>query len=190
MKTAICIASGPSLTQDDVDYCQGKGKIYAVKEAALAAPWSDVLYAADTDWWTEHKARWEGFKGEKWTVSERACVLFPQINHIKCKTELKWSSEPGVIATGGNSGFQVLNMAVLDGADRVILLGFDYGFDPAQQDKHWWEKDHPRNSRFSNYAEWNRRLSAAAPLINVPVLNASRQTAITCFDQVNLRDVL
>jgi len=190
MKTAICIASGPSLTKEDVDYCRGKGRIYAVKEATLMAPWADVMYAADHDWWINNPERWRDFKGEKWTLENRAAELFPELKTIKCRAEWKWSTTPGVLATGGNSGFQVINMAVLDGADRVILLGYDYGYDPAQQDKHWWEKEHPRESRYSNYAEWNKRLAAAAPLIPVPVFNATRQTAITCFPLVNIKDVL
>lgn len=189
MKTAICIASGPSLTQEDVDHCRGKGTVYAVKESILAAPWADVLYAADTDWWTEYPDRWRDFKGRKVTVSNRACQLFPELEYVEAKTQLKWSDTPGAIATGGNSGFQALNLAVLDGAERVILLGYDYGYDPARQDKHWWDKEYPRNSRESNYAEWNKRLAAAAPMINVPVLNATRATAITCFPNIDIKDI-
>lgn len=189
MKTAICIASGPSLNRDDVEYCRGKGRVYTIKEVGLMAPWADVLYAADTDWWDQNPERWRDFQGEKRTVSKAAADRHGLI-YLEAKTQLKWSTTPGALATGGNSGFQALNMAVLDGADRVILLGYDYGYDPARQDKHWWDKEHPRNSRQSNYAEWNRRLAAAAPLIPVPVLNATAETAITCFPLVNLREVL
>lgn len=189
MKTAICIASGPSLNRDDVDYCRDKARIYVVKEAALMAPWADVLYAADTDWWNDHPDRWRDFKGEKCTVSKAAADCHG-LTYLEAKTQLKWSNQRGALATGGNSGFQALNLAVLDGAARVILLGYDYGYDPGQQNKHWWDDDHPRPSRISNYAEWNRRLASAAPLIPVPVLNATRQSAITCFPIVNLRDVL
>jgi hypothetical protein len=188
MKTAICIASGPSLNREDVEYCRGKGRVYAIKEAALMAPWADVLYAADTDWWDKNPERWADFKGEKRTVSKAAADRHGLI-YLEAKTQLKWSTTPGALATGGNSGFQALNMAVLDGAERVILLGYDYGHQPGMS-KHWWDVDHPRDSRYSNYAEWNRRLAAAAPLIPVPVLNATGNTAITCFPLVNLREVL
>lgn len=188
MKTAICIASGPSLTQADVDYCRGKGKVYAVKECRHLAPWADILYAADTDWWE----RFDGcadFAGERWTCSEEAAKKYG-INHIKINSQLVWSDTPGLIASGGNSGFQVINMAALDGAERIILLGFDYGYDPAQTDKHWWEKEHPRESRYSNYAEWNKKLAKAAEQMKVPVFNASVQSAITCFERVNLREII
>ena len=187
MKTAICIASGPSLTKEDVEYCQGKGRVYVVKECRYLAPWADVLYAADTDWWE----KFEGcpdFAGEKWTVSATAADKFG-LHYVEGKSQIDWSDTPGVIATGGNSGFQIINLSVLQGCSRVILLGYDYGFKPGTV-KHWWEKEHPRTSRESNYVDWNKRLAKAAPKIPVPVLNASVLSAINCFERVNLRDVL
>jgi hypothetical protein len=190
MLTAICIASGPSLTQEDVDYCRGKGRVYVVKECGLAAPWADVLYAADTDWITDNKDRWEDFHGEKWTVSDRAAHLHPEWNYIAAKPEKKFSITPGEIATGGNSGFQIINLAVLQGAQRVVLLGFDYGYDPSRQNKHWWDEEFPRKSRESNYASWNKRMVQAAPFIPVTIVNASRQSAITCFPRIDLKDAL
>lgn len=197
MKTAICIASGPSLTEEDVNYCKGKGKIYAIKENYIAAPWADVLYAADTDWWDMYYDRigageMPEFKGEKWTVSNQAYMRHG-VNYVKDRRTppCYWSDDISRgIATGGNSGFQAINLAVLQGAERVILLGYDYGYDPATQDKHWWEEKHPRESRYSNYANWIKYLVKAAPLIPVPVLNASRQSAIPCFEKVNLKDVI
>lgn len=189
MNTAIIIASGPSLTIEDVEYCRGKGRVYAVKEAALMAPWADVLYAADHDWWKLHQDRWQGFAGEKWTVSWDVAQEFG-LKYIAAKSEWKWSTDPNAVATGGNSGFQALNLAVLQGAERVILLGFDYGYDPAIHTKHWWDKKFPRHSWDSNYAGWNHRLADAVPLIPVPVLNASRLTSINCLPKIKLEDVL
>lgn len=193
MKTAFCIASGPSLTQEDIDYCRGKGPVYVVKECAFAAPWADVLYAADADWWDLYKGCPE-FAGEKWTVNVQAAQKYG-LNYAAAKTQLDWSDDLAVgLATGGNSGFQTMNLAVLremqrGGLDRLVLLGYDMGFKPGTQ-KHWWDKQHPRASRESNYGKWIERMAQAAPKIPVPVLNASRATAITCFPHVFLRDVL
>lgn len=191
-KPAFVIACGPSLTIEDVNRVRGHGKVYAVKEAALMAPWADVLYAADTDWWTEHVERWRNFAGRKVTVSDRAAkVLFPgEIEYVEAKPEFKWSTQAGAVATGGNSGFQALNLAVLEGATRVVLMGFDYGYDAAAgESKHWWDDMHPRSSRYSNYREWNKRMEAAALLMTVPVLNATRRTAINCFPRVAIEDI-
>lgn len=190
-ETAICIASGPSLTQADVDFCNGRGRVYVVKETALAAPWAHVLYAADQDWWDDNPTRWKDFQGEKWTCSGDAARKHG-INHIGAKPELQWSNTPGIVATGGNSGFQIINLAVQQMPDlkRIILLGYDFGYDPNVNEKHWWEKKHPRKSRESNYAGWCKRMADAAPHIPVPVFNASVLSAITCFPRVDLREVL
>lgn len=186
--TAICIASGPSLTKEDVEYCQGKGKIYIVKEGFYIAPWADVLYAADSDWWDLMDGVPE-FTGEKWTVCKKSAEKY-NLECIDYDAGIRWSNTPGLIATGGNSGFQILNLAVLQGASEVILLGYDYGYDPQKQNKHWFDKLHPRKSRDSNYKKWNQQLLESAPLIPVPVINCSRQSAITCFPRALLKGVL
>lgn len=188
MHTAIILASGPSLTQADVDYCRGKGRVYAVKECRHMAPWADVMYAADADWWQRYKGC-PDFKGERWTCDADAAKKYG-LNHIPYKPASVWSTDPAYIATGGNSGFQTANLAALNPeCTGIILLGFDYGFKPGT-DKHWWERLHPRESRPSNYKEWVDKFVAAAPHIPVPVLNASRLTAIPCFPRVELMEVL
>lgn len=186
--TAICIAGGRSLTREDVEYCQGKGKVYAVKEAALLAPWADIMYAADGDWWDNNPERWESFAGEKWTCSEEAATRHG-LNYIPVKSQWHWSLEKGVIASGGNSGFQVLNMAELDGAERIIMLGYDYGYEPGQ-DKHWFDTIHPRHSRQSNYKEWNERLRKATQYVRASLINCTPVTNIDCIARANLRDIL
>ena len=186
MHTAICIASGNSLTQADVDLCRGRGKVYAVKECRHLAPWADVLYAADTDWWQLHNGV-PDFAGERWTVSAEAAKQYG-LNHIDYKPSEKWSSDPRWLATGGNSGFQAVNLAVLQGAARVILLGYDMGHEYGTP-KHWWTGQFERPIRTSNYAEWVKRFNAAAPLIPVPVINCTRRTALNCFPKMTLEEV-
>ena len=70
MRTAVCIATGASLTKEDAEYCEGKAKVYAVKEAHRLAPFADVLYSGDYDWYEYHNGVPE-FKGERWMCGER-----------------------------------------------------------------------------------------------------------------------
>ncbi len=50
--TILCVASGPSLTQEDVDYCRGKvDAAIAVNTSYQRVPWAYALYAADAHWW-------------------------------------------------------------------------------------------------------------------------------------------
>jgi hypothetical protein len=184
---AVCIANGPSLSPEDVEYCRRRAKIYAVKESVTLCPWADVLYAADTDWWERYQG-YPAFAGEKWTVSAEAGKKWG-INTLQYESGLAWSTIPGLLATGGNSGFQALNLAVLQGASQVLLLGFDMGH-AAGKPKHWWTGQITRESRTSNYDEWIKKFRNAAPLIPVPVVNVSRETRLDCFPRAELRDVL
>lgn len=184
MTLAFCIASGVSLLPEDVEYCKGKGKVYAVKECAKLAPWADVLYAADGDWWDHYKG-YADFKGERWTVDEAAAKKYG-LHFIDFKPTDKWSNDPTWIASGGNSGFQALNLAVLQGASQVILLGYDMGFTIK---KHWWTGTVSRNIRSSNYLEWIEKFNAAAPLIPVPVINCTRGGNLNAFPRKALVDV-
>ena len=62
-QTVVCIASGPSLTQDQVDQVKGLNTI-AINDAYKLAPWANILYACDYQWWDWHKGV-PDFKGYK-----------------------------------------------------------------------------------------------------------------------------
>lgn len=189
MTTAICIASGPSLTPEDVEYCRGKGRIYAVKEAHILAPFADVLYCADDDWW-DNKKGVPDFAGEKWTVNE-ACARKWKLNYIPGCNTISWGKTPELIAYGGNSGFQAMNLAYVQGATRIILLGYDYGYKPNEQAKHWFDNtQHARPSRTSDYTAWLKRMNDAAPHIDIPIINCTPTSAIWCFARAPLREAL
>ena len=186
MTTAIVIANGPSLTQEDVDLCRGTGRVYAVKEAIYLAPWADATYCADNEWWHIKKGLPE-FAGEKWTCNLDAAQQYG-LEHIDIDFDIIWGGK-GVIASGGNSGFQTMNLAYLQGASKIVLLGFDYGYTGTK--KHWFDNTpYKRSSHSSNYKEWLKRINLAADCIDIPVLNASRESAIQCFPRMSLHECL
>jgi hypothetical protein len=184
----ICIASGSSLTKEDVDYVRGKGKVYVVNDNYKLAPWADVLYAADDPWWDFHKGAPE-FEGEKWTVSEISAQKW-NLNLMSHDKHACFSNQKEAIALGGNSGFQCLNLAICHGAMEVVLLGYDMGHDGQ---KHWFG-NHPKEiDRTSNYPKWIANFNKAAPYIRgmgVKVWNCSPSSRLECFAKANLREIL
>src|ERR1051325_7861339 len=62
--TAFVLACGPSLTQQDVGRCRGRGEVIAVSDAHRFAPWADILYSCDAAWWRHHRGV-PGFRGER-----------------------------------------------------------------------------------------------------------------------------
>ena len=182
--TAVIIASGKSLIKEDVDYCKGKASVYVVNNGYKLAPWADVLYACDEEWWDCYKPE---FNGQKWTINENAAKKY-DLNLIGHDTTLKFSAK-SIIATGNNSGFQAMNLAYLHGHKRILLLGFDY----MNSGQHWFGS-HPSSLQKSpDMRRWVRHMESAEPIIKelgIDVINCSRETAITCFPQMTINQAL
>lgn len=102
------------------------------------------------------------------------------------------SLSPGRLNTGGNSGYQAVNLAVLLGAARIILLGYD--MKPSATGALHCHPDHPdRNPHAAQLALWAGRFRSMLPdlgRMKVEVVNCSRETAIDCFPQAPLEAVL
>lgn len=181
----VCVASGHSLTYQDVEYCRDKAQVWVVNDGYKIAPWADLLYAADTDWWEYHEGV-QSFKGQKWTVSHEAAKKY-NLKHIDYKPKEKWSNSPDWIATGGNSGFQIVNLAAIKGAKKIILLGYDLGY---TDKKHWFGEHPSKINRSSNYGEWIKRWNEAKPFIDVEIINCTLNSNLKCFPMGELRECL
>lgn len=108
------------------------------------------------------------------------------------ETDRMLMAEAGVVGSGGNSGFQALNLALQFGASRVILVGFDLSLAGGL---HWHGRHAARlnNPTAVNLARWAERLdrqAAAIAELGVEVLNASPTSALTAFAKVPLKDAL
>ena len=173
------LGSGSSLTQDDVELLRGRDVI-AVNNAYQLAPWAKHLHAGDWAWWKAYNPQ---FDGQKWTISRLAAGRWGAtwLNPVSAHG---LSDKPGTVAHGFNSGYQAINLAYHLGYSRVILLGYDCG------GSHWFG-DHQTtpNPKAKDFARWIDAFNQMDTL-GMEVLNASRDTALTCFYRVKLEDVL
>lgn len=191
MKTAICIASGPSLTSHDVAIARKiPATIYAVNDCHRLAPDAAALYAADFAWWHHHDGVPE-FTGRKMTVDERAAKRWG-LEFVASTQSIFWGGPKFPIALGMNSGFQAMGIAAAEGHTRIILLGYDMG-PGANGVRHWFGEHHPKICRGSAYEKWVKEFEAAAPLIaadGIEVINCSRRTALSCFRRATIEEML
>jgi len=75
--TFVVVASGPSLTREDVEYCRDKAKVIVVNDCYRLAPWADICYASDYDWYRLHiNAIRNSFFGRCVTVDVDAAAQF------------------------------------------------------------------------------------------------------------------
>jgi hypothetical protein len=193
--TAIVAATGPSLTKEVADRCRlahfrDGVAVMAVNDAWKLMPWADALYACDAAWWTLHNGT--EFTGDKWSSHhpngndkiELATRYGLQL--VAGKTEKRFSTDPGCIHYGGNSGFQAVNLALLFGATRIILVGFN--MQPIGSKVHFFG-DHPKGLRQS--ARYERFLPAFAEAAKslpagVTIINATPDSALKCFPVMSL----
>lgn len=88
----------------------------------------------------------------------------------------------------GNSGASCIHLAIMGGAKRVVLLGFDCQVTNGM--KHW-HGDHPAGLGNAGVMhKWHKRFAEMAERFPNMIFNATRETALTCFERVKLEDEL
>lgn len=190
-ETVVCLGSGPSLTQADVDACRGRARVIAIKDAVRMAPWADVLYGAGSDnpgrtWW--HR---EGpsltFPGLRYTL-DRECRHWASVLGM-APSAVGLSTNPETLALGHHSGYQAMNLAVLLGASKIILLGYD--MQPTGGQDHFFGK-HPHGNTppFALFLASFAQIVEPLRELGVAVVNASRDTALTLFPRQPIEEAL
>lgn len=127
----------------------------------------------DRKWWVEYGAE-VTFAGERWAAGDG-------IEGVKML--------PGG-SDGGNSGAAAILLAKHHGARRIILLGYDCK--PAANGmRHWHGKHRGRLTDAGSLDKFPAQFQRLTPrLAGVEVLNATRDTALNCFQKVTLESAL
>ena len=186
----VCLGSGPSLTQEDVNACHGRARVLAIKNTIAMAPWADVLYGAGGDangntWWRREGPALQ-FTGLRYTVDPEA-ARWASVLRMGQMDGL--SADPGVVALGHHSGYQAINLAVHLGAARIVLLGYD--LQPTGGQDHYFGA-HPHGIPVPFDLFHRHFPSIVEPLraAGVEVVNASRVTALTLFPRMSITEAL
>ncbi len=198
--TVVCIASGPSLTTEDVNYCHGRADgVIVVNDNYKLAPWADALIASDHRWWLWHRGV-PSFHGLRYATScgVRALAVkhkWRDIHILKNTGRDGLELEPNGLRNGLSSGYRAVNLAVHFGAQRIVLLGYDMKRGEAARErdkKEHWFGEHPVHSR-SPYDAFRKCFNTIVePLkaLDVAVVNCSRETALECFDRMPVQEAL
>jgi len=187
-KTACLIASGPSLEKWQVDYVlKSSAKIIAINNNWQICPAADVLYGCDAKWWRAHKGA-ESFWGHKFSLENSGYSDVYQLHDSgNSGIDFLWPN----IKTGKNGGYQALNLAVHFGCRKIILIGYDMQHTNGK--KHW-HPDHPKKLNNAQcVAIWPQYFKEAALILKekgIEVINCTIETALKCFKQADIRDVL
>lgn len=190
----ICVASGPSLTQEDLNYIKENRtdhKMLVINDNYRLAPWAEYHYACDGKWW-DH---WindvqKNYKGISFTQCRRSSQKY-NLNYTPGE------HKPGLgkdkkIHFGSNSGYQAVNLCYLWGAKEIMLIGYDMGMGP--KGEHHWFGNHPgrlhTQSPYDQFVKNFQKLAEDLEKEGVKVINCSRRTALDCFEKQKLEKYL
>lgn len=185
-RTVAVLASGPGLTAAVADEIHAAGvPTIVVNTSFRRAPWADLLYAADFEWWLhpEHRDA-HAFAGLRVTIgmTPNAEGLKPgSVLVLRQAGVVGWSEAADELYTLGNSGAQALQIAIKAGAARVLLAGFDFTRDFGAH----WHGEHPpglKSTEEHTFEQWARRIEQVAPKMkaraDIVTVTPSR---LTCF---------
>lgn len=204
-QTCVCIASGPSLTAEDVALVKnyrmhGAMMVRAIaindcglaRRLPLAAPWADILYAADAKWWSFYRPAFTDLRVSGEPVPPIQSQRGPPIEIQTIPLTMLARGEsmprvPGSVVSGDHSGFQALGLALTLGATRILLLGYDCG--GSRRNCH---KD--RERQFSTeppFDQWVPKYQQAADQWpKVEIINCAMNSRITVFPKRPLGECL
>lgn len=192
----MCVATGPSLTAEDVAYCRGKATVLVVNDAYRFAPWAACLYSSDRYWWAYYGGV-PAFTGLKVSIehtpgrTDRRFAQWP-ITVLRNTGHDGLERDPSGLRTcAWTSGGAAVNLAVHLGASRIVLLGYDMG---VTNGKTHFFGDHPApiNARH-NFPTWRRAFETMRePLdsLGIGVFNCTRTTSLNAFPCVPLERAL
>lgn len=180
-QTTVILASGPSLTAEQVEVVRrSNARAIVVNRTWEMLPTADVLYSGDFLFAKVYYAKIkQEFKGVWWTQDRSAAERYG-INWVKGVNREGVGTD--YIHNNGNSGHQAINLAFLFGSRRILLLGMDMKLG-AKGEKHH-HPDHPSPCVQSQmFGEWlHKGVKLAAEL------NAAGCSVVNCAPGSAWRD--
>lgn len=167
-----------------------------INDAWHFAPWADVLYAPDAQWWRwqkDRRVRSEDLPAVKFSLQPDARLFYPAVRVLRYSGEIGIEWEPGTIRTGRHSGYAVINLAAQTRPKRVVLLGYDV--QSSADGQHHAGPDYPIHSarvatRYESWLPMYDHTVAHLAERGISIVNASRETAITQIPRMSLVDAL
>ena len=194
------IGGGPSIKRSDVDMLRDRLRVVVINESFQLAPWADVLYSCDNNWWQIRHVALNKFNGLKVTQDDVAAQMFPDLKKIKLRpdgpgTYKKYflMDEWGEVGSGQGSGFQVVNWMAQLAVKGMALLGFDGCTINDQMHWHGRHQGRLNNPNQSTFLAWKMWMENAAPKLrelSIDMVNCSMVSTIGCFPRFTVAATL
>lgn len=186
---AYIIGGGPSLSGFDFNKLKGKNVVGANSAYELGPAICPLCLFSDAVWldrfWGKISESGVQMITHNRGYEKHASILFYPKQNLGLATE--------AIGYNGNSGAGAINVALIMGARRVFLLGFDCVVDSSQP-AHWHQStiEPQRQEVFNRFLAGFSKMAADLPKVfpNTEIINLNPQSALTQFNKKPLSSVL
>ena len=209
MKTTVCIGTGPSLTDEQIEIARAKGfTLYGCNLVYANVPDLTVLYAVNKAFWDfywyDREYPLREYPAEKWTTNPEAAQAYG-LKWIGEKNAPGLSSDPSYVHHGHGSGYTLVNLAYLHGAERIILIGYDLKYAPdycgkikqiGSGKRHYfgeypssmqhWPSQRVNNGVHEELVELYRTVAKQGL---VEIINCTPDSALDAFPRMDISDV-
>ncbi len=180
-KTVYVVGSGESLKDFDFERLRDRN-IIVVNNVYEYVPFAQVLVALDTGWYRRNKPKLHKFTGIRIT---RCGKGYPGWNYF---IDQGMTEDKLILRKAINSGLYAMVAAIKLGASKIYLLGFDvtwkkqpYFYDIPQVEIDQYRNAMHRKDAHLRYFEYYKDYN---------IINASPDSAITCFPKCSLSEIL
>lgn len=200
--TAFILGGGPSLDDMDLTPLHAR-RCVGTNDAYAKGQWVDAVVFGDTGWYNIHNVDWierpDGFhhlgfrrySGLK--VTNNVALLGRPGIKVMERKNVGLSMNQRCLAWNFNTGAAAINLAVLLGAARVVLLGFDMKLGKGRRSNwHHNLKDKPNAEVYPKFLKWFRQLHKEwqAKCPEVAIVNATPGSALKLFPMVDYEEEL
>lgn len=207
--TCIIMAGGPSMNDliGEVVRIDGYPRVITINDSWRLAPWADVFYFYDREWYDEQVKTNRVSCGTAfrklaetglWVSGNEEFASHSLVRSLRLTGQRGLEINPAGLRHGSNSGYQAINLAYHLGAGRILLLGYDMRVQspaaPGQRERTHWH-DEPRAADFGQalvHTFLPHFESLVEPLARekVEVINCTPGSALTCWPYVPLAEAV
>jgi hypothetical protein len=171
--------------------------VIGVNNAYQLGEWIDFLFFGDGSWHLVHQRKLAKWQGMKVTCSPKFATVT-----LKDKFKIKYlakdkkhkhgiTSDCTKVSWNSNSGAAAISLAHHLGVKRVYLLGFDMN---VNGNFTHWHGSHGNKAKkgppFKKHLQGFPEIAKDAKKMGLEILNVNKQSAITNFPKVTLKEAL
>lgn len=177
IKRIMCVASGPSLTEEDYLLLASKSDlVISANNSMFSSRPPNIVYGFDPIWWEYN------YDNIPSTCSKYSHL--PVENHPDVKQFFYLNS-------CYNSGAQAIFLASVFAPKEIVLLGYDCDISEGSH----FHGDHIgklTNPDLETVAKWMEDYYLVKKYLpdSIAVINCTRRTKITCFERLSIEDLL